>query len=107
MMEGSDEVPGLRHQVGVKVFLDSNNSIDRDLIVAMGIQAMDMSEAVRQYYKRGVTVYERVNTSLYSKRIVESLGLSGVIRVSPLHCHTLEEIDRFLKVTQDIVASKV
>ena len=57
---------------------------------------------VAEYQKRGVTVYERINTSIYSKQIVESLGLTGAIRVSPLHCHGTEDIDKFLKITGEI-----
>ena len=106
MMDGSDKVPGLRKQEGVDVFLDSSNDTDRDFIAAIGIKGMDMASAVKEYYARGVTVFERVNTSLYSKRIIESLGLTGCIRVSPLHCHTVDEIDEFLKITQEIVASQ-
>ena len=106
MMDGSDKVPGLRKQEGVDVFLDSSNDTDRDFIAAVGIKGLDMASATREYYKRGVTVFERVNTSLYSKRILESLGLTGCIRVSPLHCHTVDEIDEFLKITQEIVESQ-
>ncbi len=103
MMEGTPELPGLRHIPGVSVFVDSADDVDRDLISAIGISGLDLTQAVAEYYKRGITVYERVNTSLYSKRIVESLGLSGVIRVSPLHCHDRNDIDDFLKATIDLV----
>ena len=102
MMEGTPEVPGLRHIPGVTVFLDSADDVDRDLISAVGINGMDLTQAVAEYYKRGVTVFERVNTSMYSKRIVESLGLTGTIRVSPLHVHDTNDIDDFLKVTAEI-----
>ena len=102
MMEGTKEVPGLRHIPGVQVFLDSPDTVDRDLISAIGIEGMDFTDIVREYYKRDVTVFERVNTSIYSKRIVESLGLSGAIRVSPLHCHDAHDIEDFLKVTAEI-----
>lgn len=102
MMEGTEEIPGLRHIPGVSVFLDSADDVDRDLISAIGINGMDLTQAVAEYYKRGVTVFERINTSLYSKRIVESLGLTGVIRVSPLHCHDTSDVDEFLKVTAEI-----
>ncbi len=104
MMEGTKEVPGLRHIPGVRVFVDSPDTADRDLISAIGIDGMDLTEAVSEYYKRGVTVFERLNTSLYSKRIVESLGLTGCIRVSPLHCHDTGDIDDFLRVTAEIAA---
>ena len=106
MMEGSEAVPGLRHIPGVTVFLDSEDDVDRDLICAVGIDGMDLTKAVAEYYKRGVTVFERLNTSLYSKRIVESIGLTGCIRVSPLHCHDKGDIDDFLRVTAEIVASR-
>ncbi len=102
MMEGTPELPGLRHIPGVHVYLDSEDDVDRDLISAIGIDGLGYTQAVAEYYKRGVTVFDRVNTSLYSKRIVESLGLTGAIRVSPLHCHTTEDIDDFLRVTWDI-----
>lgn len=105
MMEGTEEIPGLRHLPGVKVYLDSKDDVDRDLISAIGIEGMHLTEAVAEYYKKGVTVFERINTSLYSKRIVESLGLEGAIRVSPLHCHDKGDIDEFLRVTAEIVES--
>ena len=101
LLDGTKDVPGLRNMDGVEVYFDSSDN-KRVLIVAMGIKGLDYSQAVEEYYERGVTVFERVNTSLYSKRIVESLGLTGVIRVSPIHCHTQEEIERFLRVTQEI-----
>jgi len=104
MMEGTGDIPGLRHIPGVQVFLDSEDTVDRDLISAIGIKGLGFTEAVAEYYKRGVTVYERINTSLYSKRIVESLGLAGAIRVSPLHCHDTSDIEDFLKITAEIAA---
>ena len=57
---------------------------------------------LQEYQKRGVTVFERLNTSVYSKRIVEAIGIEGAIRVSPLHCHTVEDIDRYLEITQEL-----
>ena len=87
MMEGTKDIPGLRHINGVTLFHDSVDDVDRDLISIIGIDGLGMTEAVAEYYKRGVTVYERINTSLCSKRIVELLSLTGGIRVSPLHCH--------------------
>ena len=102
MMEGTPELPGLRHIPGVNVFVDSADTVDRDFISAIGMRGLEMDRAVAEYYKRGVTVFDRVNTSLYSKRIVESLGLTGVIRVSPLHCHETSDIDDFLRVTWEL-----
>ena len=33
-----------------------------------------------------------------------ALNFEGAIRVSPLHCHTCEEIDEFLRITAEIAA---
>lgn len=102
MLEGSDKVPGLRHIPGVKVYVDTEDLSCRDLIVAMSIDGIVLSRCVQEYQKRGVTVFERLNTSVYSKRIVEAIGIEGAIRVSPLHCHTVEDIDRYLEITQEL-----
>lgn len=102
LLNGSDGCSGLRHMDGVQVYLDHEDLSKRDLILAIGIDNLEHSQAVREYEKRGVIVYERVSTSLYSKRMLESFGLEGAIRVSPLHCNTAEDIDRFLHITRQI-----
>ena len=102
LLEGTKEVPGLRHIDGVKVCTDAEDLTSRDLIVAIQIKNFDFTKCVAEYGRRGVTVYERVNTSIYSKRILDALGLEGAIRVSPLHCHGADDVDKFLKITRDI-----
>jgi len=103
--EQADTPPGLRSMDGVQVFLDHDDLARRDLIIAIGIDGVDCTQAVHEYGLRGVTVYERSVTSLYSRRMLESFGLQGAVRVSPLHCHTAGDVDAFLRVTQDIVRS--
>jgi selenocysteine lyase/cysteine desulfurase len=102
LLNGGDGRSGLRHLDGVHVFLDHEDLSKRDLILAMGIDNLEHAQAVREYEKRGVIVYERVSTSLYSKRMLESFGLEGAIRVSPLHCNSVADIDRFIDITQQI-----
>ena len=75
------------------------------LIAAIALDGMDVTEAVKEYERRGVIVCDRSNRSMYAKRIVESLGLEGVIRVSPLHCHGTDDIDKFLQITAEIARS--
>ena len=105
LLDGSDAAPGLRRLPGVQVFLDYEDLAKRDLILAIGIDGLEYARAVRAYEQRGVIVYERVATSLYSKRMLDSFGLAGAVRVSPLHCHGVADIDRFLHITQQIAAS--
>lgn len=102
LLDGSGELAGLRATQGVTVYLDHHDLVKRDLILAIGFAHIGCREAVAEYEKRGVIVYERVATSLYSKRMLESFGLEGAVRVSPLHCNSAEDIDRFLMVTREI-----
>jgi len=102
MLEGTKEIPGLRHIPGVSVCADTPDLENRDLIAAISIEGADLAQCVAEYQKRGVTVYERLRTSIYSKRILEALGLDGAIRVSPLHCHGPEDMDQFLRITGEL-----
>jgi len=105
MLDGSDKQVGLRDMEGVSVFVDYPDLTKRDLIVGMGFDGQDLTRVREEYVRRGVIVFERVNTSIYSKRIVEAFGLAGVIRVSPLHCHDADDIDEYLRITQEISQS--
>ena len=102
MLNGAGEVRGLRDLAGVQVLLDHNDLTRRDLILAIAFDDLPEVDAVREYERRGVIVYERVSTSLYSKRMLASFGLTGAVRISPLHCNSPEDIDVFLQVTADI-----
>lgn len=101
-LEGTDALPGLRHIPGVKVQCDNPDLTQRDFILPITFDNMDVTAAVEEYIKRGVYVFERKSPSHYSKRIVESFGLDGVIRVSPIHCNAPWEVDRFLEASAEI-----
>ncbi|WP_195340240.1 aminotransferase class V-fold PLP-dependent enzyme [Fusobacterium sp. 1001295B_180824_G3] len=105
LLEGDDKVKGLRYINGVEIYVDNKDLEKRDLIIAMGIKGLSYTEAVNRYRDMGIIVFDRINTSLYSKRIVESLGLTGAIRVSPVHCHNENEMREFLIATQKIIES--
>ncbi|WP_327664864.1 MULTISPECIES: aminotransferase class V-fold PLP-dependent enzyme [unclassified Streptomyces] len=103
LLDGTEHQRGLRRIPGVHVhFADRAATLPRDLIVPLTFDDLSCADAVRAYEERGVIVYERVASSPYSERILRAVGLEGVVRVSPLHCHTVEEAERFLRVTQEI-----
>ena len=102
LLEGGDGHIGLRYIKGVSVFADHPDLCRRDLIAAVAIDGLTLAETVEEYYKRGVVVCDRPKTSMYARRIVEALGIDGAIRVSPMHCHGREDIDRFLDITKEI-----
>jgi len=102
MLNGSDKIEGLRKMKGVSVYLDNPDMTKRDFIIPMGIDKLGFTQTVREYEKRGIIVYERINTSLYSKRMLDSFGIEGCIRVSPLQCHSVRYIDAFLETKKEL-----
>lgn len=102
MLNGTDAIAGLRRMEHATVFLDYEDLSKRDLILAIGFDNLGYTQAVREYEKRGVIVYERVATSLYSRRMLESFNMDGAVRVSPLHCNSAADIDKFLQVTKQL-----
>ncbi|MDF2888845.1 MAG: aminotransferase [Lacrimispora sp.] len=103
LLEGTEKNKGLRNRKGINVFMDKGDLTTRDLILGIGFDNIDYTDAVKEYEKRSVIVYERVASSLYSKRMLESFNLKGAIRVSPLHCNGIEDVDKFLEVTEEIL----
>ena len=105
LLNGAEGVTGLREIENVEVYLDHDDLTMRDLILAINFTNIPPAEAVRIYDEKGVTVFERVSTSLYSRRMLESFGLEGAIRVSPLHCHSAKDIDNFLRITKQMASA--
>ncbi len=62
------------------------------------------TDAVAEYQKRGVIVYDRNDANYYSVRCLHPFGLDGVIRVSPLHCHNTNDVQTFLRASEEIAA---
>src|SRR3546814_19949403 len=85
LLNGDGPVKGLRQIPKVTVYLDHPDLSKRDLIIMIGIGDLDFSRVVLEYERRGVIVYERVASSIYSKRMLDSFKLKGGIRVSHLH----------------------
>lgn len=102
MLNGDSNIAGLRNIKGVKVYLDYEDLSTRDFIMAIGFDNIDCQSAVAEYEKRGIVTFERIVSSLYSKRMLESFGIEGIVRVSPLHCHNINDVNEFLKVTKEI-----
>lgn len=105
ILEGTEEVPGLRHIKGVEISADPDSVEERDLIAGIRIDGFSIIGLAEEYQRRGVTTAPRDAASIYSNRIVRALGADkGLVRVSPMHCHSAEDIDRFLKITAELAA---
>jgi cysteine desulfurase/selenocysteine lyase len=101
-LEGREDLPGLRHIPNVTVHFDRDTYDHRDFIMPITFKNMSCTDAVVEYQKRGIIVYDRSDTNYYSVRSLHPFGLEGIIRVSPLHCHDKNDIEEFLKVTAEI-----
>ncbi len=104
LLNGTEKVQGLRAMKGVTVCVDNGDLSRRNLITGIVFDDLNCTDAVSEFAKRNVIVHERAVSSLYSQRILTSYGLNSLIRVSPLHCHSQEDIEAFLQITQDIIA---
>lgn len=103
-LEGTVDLPGLRHIPNIEVICDNPDLTQRDYILPIIFKNMDVTDAVKEYIKRGIYVFERKSPNHYSKRIVEAFDVEGVVRVSPIHCNSPEEVDAFLKASAEIAA---
>jgi cysteine desulfurase/selenocysteine lyase len=104
-LEGTGELEGLRHIEGVAVYLDYVDLSIRDLILPIGIDGISPHELVREFEKHGIITFERIDSSLYSSRMIKSLEIDSCVRVSPYHCHNMEDISNFLETTA-VIAKK-
>lgn len=104
MLEGTETAPGLRHIPGINVKMDDPDLNKRDLIIGIEFANMDAVKAREELEKRGVVAFERMGNSIYSARMLEQFNSPGVVRVSPLHVNTPEEITFFLNVCAEVAA---
>lgn len=104
MLEGTDDAQGLRHIKGITVKMDDPDLNGRDLIIGIEFANMDAVKAREELEKRGVVAFERMANSIYSARMLEQFNSPGVVRMSPLHVNTPEEITFFLKVCAEVAA---
>ncbi|WZL74556.1 hypothetical protein QBE52_07655 [Clostridiaceae bacterium 35-E11] len=100
MLNGTAKCKGLRDIKGVTVYLDYEDLTKRDFIMAIGFDNMNHKQAVSILESEGVISFERVISSPYSSRMLRSLKFDGCVRVSPLHCHNINGIEKFLKIVE-------
>lgn len=101
-LNGDGIIAGLRQTAGLKVKMDGADLSRRDFIIGIEFDNISCEQATVEYEKRGVIVFERSSSSIYSKRMLEAFDSKGVVRVSPLHVHSKEDMEHFLEVTKEI-----
>lgn len=102
LLNGSETIQGTKQLNNVMIHFEKENGIDQDLILAMTFSNISNNSAVEVYKNNNIQVFARETSSHYSKRILESVGLDSLVRVSPIHVHNSEDVDEFLRVTKII-----
>lgn len=102
LLNGSENISGINELKNVKVHFEKENGVNQDLILALTFDNISNAEAVDHYGEENILVYARESSSHYSKRILEAVELDSIVRVSPIHCHSKDDVDTFLKVTKKI-----
>lgn len=106
MLHGTDEIPGVDSIPGTKIYF-VNDLTKRDAILPMEIEGIEPVDAVKKYVDNGIYLYHRSMSNKMSRRVLSGAGIPSVIRVSPMHFNTPEEIDEFLIVTEKIASGRL
>lgn len=101
LINGSDEVEGIKDMKNVTLHFAKENGPNQDLILALTFNNLSSKNAVKKYSENSILVYDRQSSNHYSKRILDSVNLESIVRVSPLHCHNKKDVDLFLKITKE------
>ena len=84
--------------------MDDTDLSQRDLITGFEFNNMDASQGRAELEKRGMIAFERIASSIYSRRMLEQFNSPGVVRISPLHVNTAAEMEEFLFAVKDVAA---
>ncbi|NLI52901.1 MAG: aminotransferase class V-fold PLP-dependent enzyme [Clostridiales bacterium] len=106
ILHGSSEIPGVNNIPGVNIHFVQDIT-KRDCILPMTFENIDTETAVKKFIANGIYVYHRSRTNKMSRRILDGIGIPSLVRVAPMHCNTLEEVDRFLTVTAGIATGRL
>ena len=84
------------------------NAIGEDLhercaLVPFNIKGVSSADACARYLARGIIVQSRVRDAM-SQAALDALGMEEMVRCSASHFTSPEEIDVFLKATEEIRA---
>ena len=104
LLYGADGIEGVFDIENADAPFCSGDLSKRDLIVPVTFSNLSLPDAVKEYEKHGVIVWQRMGTNHFSENVMNEFNIPGVIRVSPLHCHSTEDVDIFLRATKAIAS---
>lgn len=106
---------GTKNNIGLKelsdcrkinlFFINEKDLINRGCLISYNISELNATKAVKSYLDSGILVQNRTS-NVYSKHILDEIGVDEIIRFSAGHFNSPNEIDRFLEVTLKICETK-
>ena len=103
MLDGTEDVRGLRHIPGIQVWFDNDNLAAKDFIVSISVQSASSRDFYKKLLDQGIIVSLRQEGSIYCGTLLKSYGSGDVLRISPMHYNTKEEILHFLHTIQSLL----
>ncbi len=105
MIDGADGQRGLRKMPEVHVVGGMDNDC-REGLVSLWVDGVSSHDVVAQLNDDGVRTHVRKN-DYFSGNILEPLGLDSCVRVSMCHYNSADEVKKFLRSMDNIVARSI
>jgi selenocysteine lyase/cysteine desulfurase len=99
MLEGTGNLPGLRHMPGVQ-FIGGDGIEGREGVISLRLKSMASADLVDFLGERGIRVHIRKNDH-YCGNILGPLGMTDCIRVSISHYNSQAEVAQFLSAMDE------
>ena len=103
MLEGTDQVPGLRHIPGVHIWFDQDMPSNKDFIVSITVDGWKSEDFFQKLIDHNIFVSLRKESSIYCGTLLKDYGSGDILRISPMHYNTKEEMLNFLQTMQTLV----
>lgn len=98
LLHGTPERDGLLSMEHVTIHGLGEDLAHRTCLVLFNLDGVDSWQGVELYNRARIRLHNRVS-DVYSKHVLEGLGITEGIRMSACHYNTAGEIDRFLDAT--------
>ena len=105
-LNGTKKTPGIIAIKGAEALFVGDDFSTRDCIIPLSVKGVSPADLSRKLKERGIITFERVDTNVMSKRTLNNLKCPGLVRVSPNHYNSPEEIDVFLRAVKEIAEGR-
>ncbi len=101
MLLGTDHARGMIVIDGVTVYGDKQNLATQEAIIAFNVAGINTADLVDYFEQNGVRLHNRIS-DCYSGHTLSAFGIEECVRVSLCHYNTLDEVNVFLKLLEQV-----